>query len=108
MERYHYNPHGLQSFLYHTRLDMDESHVEMGFVYLQSLARKAPSAFGQGELLRIELVNEFGWIQFLFWLAATTTASLLALDDGPPTSLPLAGGTEGGHQTRTDLAPRSR
>lgn len=29
--------------------------------------------------------------QFLFWLAATTTAGLLALDDGPPTSLPLAG-----------------
>jgi 3',5'-cyclic AMP phosphodiesterase CpdA len=43
--------------------------------------------------------------QFLFWLAAATTTGLLALDREPRTFPPRAEGTEGGHQTRTDLAP---
>jgi hypothetical protein len=68
LERYTFNPHGFLSFMYHTRVEMDEKTERLGFTYLEAMAVHGGEFMSDGELLRLDLVETFGQWQMLFWV----------------------------------------
>jgi hypothetical protein len=67
LERFHFNPNGIKSFLYHVRLQMNEDGSALGFVYLSTVPLIGDQWLEPWKMKLARAINAFGQIQLLLW-----------------------------------------